>query len=350
MAASATDVLICELNKVNKKDLIYILVHRKIPSNIVVNNTVSEFLKSFMIYGEKSSETEENVSYTNLEVSNIECEKSSCMKNSVQNVFLTKENMLLMKTAEHLENRINDQKMIINLLQNQIKNSKNFPFEKATPSVSSDMNCPQANNANLSDNLLVQNRNLPSISRQKPETSVDTSNKQHVAPAMRRFTPTPTQPVKQYVHTKNNDKVNQPEITLRQVNTAVNDAVETTLAPYTKPDRFRRPVIGSNKNSVIKTVPKLGYLHVYRLNPDTMVEDLTSHLKKAAPSISFSCEKLNSNESSSSFIVKFPINDVKKVYDPNIWPLGACVRRYIFKKKMENSSNFQKQDTQNSLT
>lgn len=80
---------------------------------------------------------------------------------------------------------------------------------------------------------------------------------------------------------------------------------------------------------------------MYRLNPGATADDLSVHLKNTAPDINFKCDSLNSTEKASSFAVSFPMDKINCVYDPNIWPLEACVRRYIFKKN--KNRNFQQE-------
>lgn len=53
----------------------------------------------------------------------------------------------------------------------------------------------------------------------------------------------------------------------------------------------KKPVIGNVKSN-IKTITKRGYLHVYRLDSSTTVEDMLNHLKITAPEISFNCDVL----------------------------------------------------------
>lgn len=78
---------------------------------------------------------------------------------------------------------------------------------------------------------------------------------------------------------------------------------------------------------------KLGYLHVYRLDPDTTANDLEAFLLQSAPDIEFCCKSLNRTDKSASFIVTFPIQHVGRVYSSSLWPSGAHVNRYYFPRK-----------------
>lgn len=52
----------------------------------------------------------------------------------------------------------------------------------------------------------------------------------------------------------------------------------------------------------------------------------TVHLKEDAPQIILNCEPLKSTKSASSYKVALPTDEVNYVYEPKIWPMGACVR------------------------
>lgn len=139
-------------------------------------------------------------------------------------------------------------------------------------------------------------------------------------------------------------------ITLSDVNIAVNNAMASAhISKPPKPKnrgivhKRRRPIIGVGANTDsfnVKTVPKLGYLHVYRIDPSTTTQNLCDYLKQSAPSINFTCEYLNNNSTSNSFLVSFPIHHVKEVYNPEIWPNGACVNRFLFPKESNADKNF----------
>lgn len=330
--ATNADLLISELNKINKKDLINILVQQKIPNNLVLNKTVSDFFNSLGILCDNSAKLDENECNTDTEVINI-CEKINCIRHSVQVEFLRNESSLLKKIIVVLENRINDQQVIINL-QNDNKNlsynNKNKCDSAVSPSISKHRHSSHKEEEPLIDNKIDRNRTLSSLSTARSMEGSSLSNPSRAQQIRKRNTPT-KQP-----------KQNKSTFTLSQVNTAVSQA-KNALSPFAKPERRRKPIIGCCNQSTVKALANFGYLHVYRLNPGTTAEDLSVHLKNTAPDINFKCDSLNSTEKSSSFKVSFPMDKVSCVYDPNIWPLGACVRRYIFKKNKNADINFQQE-------
>lgn len=106
----------------------------------------------------------------------------------------------------------------------------------------------------------------------------------------------------------------------------------------------RVSVIGSNNTvNTVTAVQKKSYLHVYRINPNTTVSDLDDYLKQTAPNFGFRCEILRQSGESVSFKVSFPMEYVDKVYNPEIWPSGAAVRRFFFPRhrrhEAENSQS-----------
>lgn len=114
---------------------------------------------------------------------------------------------------------------------------------------------------------------------------------------------------------------------------------QARVADRSTSNKRNRVVIGLNKEATIRAAPKLGHLHVYRLSSDTSEEMLSAFLRRSAPNINFSCQKLTRrDETSASFKVSFPIADVDKVYNGSIWPDGSAVKRFFFPKPKNFSS------------
>lgn len=92
-----------------------------------------------------------------------------------------------------------------------------------------------------------------------------------------------------------------------------------------------KPIIG-DITSEIKTLVKRGHLHVDRLGSDTSEEDVLLHLRKTLPDVVFECELLRKCNYKASFRVTFPLDCISKVYKPSVWPAGAAVRRFVFRR------------------
>lgn len=90
----------------------------------------------------------------------------------------------------------------------------------------------------------------------------------------------------------------------------------------------------SNKEVVkLQGVPKTVSLHVYRLTPNTSVDQVVQFLKPHFPEVS--CEKLASKypDVYSSFKVNIFANNFDAAMDPTIWPNNACVRRFLYHRQ-----------------
>ncbi|KAJ3660648.1 hypothetical protein Zmor_005087 [Zophobas morio] len=91
-----------------------------------------------------------------------------------------------------------------------------------------------------------------------------------------------------------------------------------------------QPIVGSSSSpSVLKAVPKMAYIHIYRLMPNTDTEEVTNHLKPIAPEVTV--QKLNSRYPSeySSFQLTVNFENREAVMNPAIWPSGTKLNRFF---------------------
>lgn len=116
---------------------------------------------------------------------------------------------------------------------------------------------------------------------------------------------------------------------LDEINYATNKVMEERQIDQNKTNSnssslrrtYRKAFVGANKNvTAVKSVPKLGYLHVYRLSAETNPTDLIQALQITASHIPFKSEPLYKNDKTCSMIVTFPITHVHEVYVPEICP------------------------------
>ncbi|KAJ3645105.1 hypothetical protein Zmor_022792 [Zophobas morio] len=98
----------------------------------------------------------------------------------------------------------------------------------------------------------------------------------------------------------------------------------------------RKAVVGcfAAAGCSLKAIPKLMDLHVYRLHPDTKKEDVLTFVKSHFPEAK--CEELEAKHKGeySSFKLSVYADNFGKALDPNIWPVGACVRKFFHFKKI----------------
>ena len=113
-----------------------------------------------------------------------------------------------------------------------------------------------------------------------------------------------------------------------------------------KKKHFRRQIIvGKNTEATqIKSVPKSVFLHVYRLDKQTTVDDLSNLLKPSFPEVK--SEKLNLRypEIYSSFKVTIYETNFKKAMEPSMWPEGACISKFFLSRKLKNQTKIKQQN------
>ncbi|KAJ8970518.1 hypothetical protein NQ317_007510 [Molorchus minor] len=92
----------------------------------------------------------------------------------------------------------------------------------------------------------------------------------------------------------------------------------------------RNVVIGNNKSSDIKGVPKYVDLHVCRVNPETSADDLTQRLKHKFPEVK--CQPLTSKQPNlyASFKVSVFGKNFKESMSPEVWPDGVVISRFLY--------------------
>lgn len=93
-------------------------------------------------------------------------------------------------------------------------------------------------------------------------------------------------------------------------------------------------IIGNNfEVSGLKGVPKHVILHVYRLDIDTTVNSLTSFLKDDFPEVKVEALSPKYPDLYTSFKVRIFERNFKQAMDPQVWPQGACVSRFLEKRR-----------------
>ena len=104
-----------------------------------------------------------------------------------------------------------------------------------------------------------------------------------------------------------------------------------------KKKRNNSTIIGNSDNcGSIKAIPKYINLHVYRLSPETTEEHLKTHLKNDFPEVV--CEKMTSKYPNlySSFKISVFEDNSQEVMNPNMWPAGTCINRFLFLRHKNN--------------
>lgn len=341
MAASA-ELLLSELNKIVKKDIIQALVYKKLADSIRSSSVLHDFFTVLCSERDTSDKVDENTFHDTMDDIHTVCNNIECARIKTASSALSKEVKLLGQTIYHMEKRLASQDDLILLLKQSnhiIKNSTppkpptgnmpNYATKLKTSVVNSTTQNQNKNQITLSQvNRAVQSAKdgttLRSPANMPPATSAGTGS-----------------------HSINNNNNNNNNNSTGPYGSRRSNSIQRNR---------RKPLIGANlTNTEIKSAPKQGFLHVYRLDPKTTCAELTNFLRQTAPDIQFECKDLNRTERGSSFLVYFPIQEVKKVYEPTIWPCGACVNRYRFPRASKpvsintHGSNFPQSASQTPL-
>lgn len=109
-----------------------------------------------------------------------------------------------------------------------------------------------------------------------------------------------------------------------------NRAPRTTDDTNTIQRKRIRPIQGSSETqTLLKSVPKAGYIHVSRLDPATRAEDVQEFAARICRVLR--CESLASKhpESYSSFKLTVPCENIGLLLNADLWPKGVLVQRFF---------------------
>jgi len=103
-------------------------------------------------------------------------------------------------------------------------------------------------------------------------------------------------------------------------------------------NKRRRIVQGSRPGSGIRGAPEPRRdAFIYRVLPDTSTEMLSQHLDSMGIATQAIDCVSNPNAMYKSFKVTTTVSNFRDLFNPEIWPEGICVRKYIPPRRGENS-------------
>ncbi|CAG9823917.1 unnamed protein product [Phaedon cochleariae] len=262
--AAAKDVLIAELDKFRKSDLIDLIVYQKLPSKVNISGNVLELHRKLERVWSYEQETEESVCSDAGETTDNYCYKKTCTQEKIKVQVLVAKEVLQDKLISELEKRISNLEEIINL----IKNCKHLPNEPNTKTKQLQPPMGEGTNTHTSTFGKHNANERNHHKNNEKEDSATNSTKNAISPA----------------------------ITSEQVRDAIKNAQQQSGWHKQSSNRKykRKPIVGNSKQiDSIKTITKQGYLHVYSLVEETTPGELEQGLKITAPHIPFQCEILN---------------------------------------------------------
>lgn len=341
MAALDSGVLISELNKLKKQELIEVMVNNILPVN-VTSRVILEFVKknkkcevccenlNIATFSYDSSDTViGKVNMGNVEVKYLKelCEQKDLLIKSQQlTVEALLEQITLMRKATLDNNEI--PKPIIEVPSTGIPNKfrhLDTPAEKGSINP-----CKLASSG--SQHQKAQHKTQPRITTRKSSHKNENFERTHKG----------RQPI------NHNDKISQPQMSkavmealqkqtmqdLIDVNVNKNESEWNSMS-YGRKRHNKLTVVGTGTLSTgsnsckLKAVPILTYFHVYQLDPGTTDTDMLSYLKSLFPEVT--CDKLESRYSDryASFKVGVQAQNTDSLTQPNIWPEGTKIRKFF---------------------
>nr|CAI5828913.1 unnamed protein product [Callosobruchus analis] len=341
---AATDVhqhqLLNELNKIVKKDLIYYIINKKLPANIV--SALSEEVVKFLEKGQQDDEVFHDSIATEQEV----CRNVSCLNrcgDSTARCEISMDNILF----RELERSNNSLSTIISLLQAQ--NSKirqNNPIDSLPLSIETRGRSPTS----VARKIAVP---VPPPPHSPPPQTLSSIPGRSCALEHRRAEIGSTTQQKSVDSQLSICDKPPSAITSQQLSKAVYEAQSKRIFNiHTNPDepiqnldeswrdvkhkRMRPKPIGGTltpKNySIPSAVPKMATLHVSRLAPTTANEAMKNYLAPQFPEVI--ADTINSKhlERYASFKISIYENSFKAAMNPELWPQDCYVQRFFFRR------------------
>ncbi|KAG5885090.1 hypothetical protein JTB14_003964 [Gonioctena quinquepunctata] len=106
-------------------------------------------------------------------------------------------------------------------------------------------------------------------------------------------------------------------------------------------NRRNKPIVGNITGCPLKAAVQKAYLHVYKLDIDMKPKDVLNFLKKPFPEAEV--EQLESKHPQfySSFKVAINGYNYERAMNPAVWPEGAFVNRFLYRKTVSNNTTSQ---------
>lgn len=322
--SESMDVVISELSKLLKKDLIDIILSGLLPDHVTSQVLIDFFKEKINRCDESGEKLERN------QVGII---------NSVK--VLQMEIQYLRELQIQKDLVIANQAIAIEALKNHNNLLMNNNFAGIGTSINKQDQKSQQKSANITDkNARKHVKEIPSNREGNPLPDVPAS---YAFSVMKDININKNeQQISSYnVNEKNSpilQKSSEPGTSeLVRSNNAGNS--EWTEVNYRKSKRktSRTILIGNfTGESSVQGIEKVKYLHVSNLRPDTTAEELMSFLTKQFSS-NIKCEPIKSRfpESYSSFKVGIPISEYEKALLPSNWPNHASVHNFFRRKQTD---------------
>lgn len=310
MAVLDEAVLVSELNKLKKPELISLIVHKRLPGN-VVSDVLSKFLEGGDVEGGiglNSSSPEILPGSGAWSVSHGDCAVPDCIRAKCIAEYSAKELSSKEEVLCLLKKRVSDLESIIDLMK-----TKNPRKPSHNPPSLSDFESQDTNSNAFS--ALFTDYSKKSSAEVVRQTSVNNKQGDNTDNARSVISGMP-------------GSVNKPRV--------LNKSVVRDNSGNKPGKRSQVAVYGSKCDlGDIKGVPRMGYVHVSKLDPETTADSVSRYLDQIVPNCK--CEMLDSRfpEIYSSFKVSVPLDDVDKIMNPSVWPTGVRLNRFFHRRQSQ---------------
>ena len=206
--------------------------------------------------------------------------------------------------------------------------NNNISKSVSVPNKAGCVNMANSSNTNIMRNQL-EISNIPPISKQsictvKHGTGVKTSSAQIIS----------NKTVSDAILDAETRLKCQEIITLNDNNEATEGSFKNVVY---KKRKKNPPIVGEmecNNTFNIKSLPKLAFLHVYKVHPDTTTDELKELLKPTFPEVIVETMKSMYPQYYASFKVTIEENNVSKAMTPSVWPRGAHVNKFFHPRRI----------------
>lgn len=335
MAPPDKSQIIAELNKLRKSELVDIIVHKKLPEGVAGSDALDVVLKSFGGF----------VSVADNKAANAVKPQSTCA--GCQG--LQREIGVYERLCYQLEQRTRDQADLIDYLKvsastvcsDSGENRKKSKHECSVTSKGEILNCKDGNSLTEKGADMSYSKKQSADNPQTKISGVKSQPSSKTPTADRRINIVNN-------NTGSVDLIDRGKVSagvLLAETRAVMDEYVNLTSQDTKgkwhdvknKKRRRAVLVGSNhESSTVRGVPSYVHLHVYRVDPETTTEKLTTMLKSSFPEVK--CEALTPRhpEIYASFKVSVYGSSFKAAMDASRWPHGACISRFFSPRRDKN--------------
>ncbi|KAG8245626.1 hypothetical protein J6590_091372 [Homalodisca vitripennis] len=135
------------------------------------------------------------------------------------------------------------------------------------------------------------------------------------------------------IRSRNNDNPNHKSILAENKKTS-NPSFDVKPRPrlHLNSNTTKNIVIGENENSELTAGDKKAWVYLRRLRNDTTMDAVKEFIDKTFVGSNPTVEKLDSKGTNAIFKIGVEYNMKDNLFESTIWPKGAIVKRFLFRR------------------